>query len=844
VKAVIMAGGEGTRLRPLTATAPKPLLPVANRPMMEHVIDLLRRHGVDDIIVTVAFMANAIRNYFGDGTDLGVRIRYVDEPVPLGTAGSVRNAADLIGDERFLVISGDVITDIDLTSMMKFHEERCALATIGLTPVENPLEFGIVITREDGSIDRFHEKPTWGQVFSDTINTGIYVLEAEVLDHIIPNQAVDFSADVFPALLEQGRPLFGAVGRGYWEDVGTLDAYLRAHTDVLDQMVHLRIPGFQLADGVWVGEGCEISPDAVIDGPAVIGPECTIEAGVHLGAYTVLGSHVRVLHGSSIDRSVVQDNTFVGAGARLRGVVTGRSVSVRSGAHCDEGVVLGDDVVVGSNAAITDGVRIYPGKVVDNGAVVNSSIVWESRGSSSLFGRDGVKGLANVDVSPELATKVALAYATSLRKGSTVVTSRDTSLAARMLKRAMMAGLNAGGVNVLDLEVSATPMTRFLVRTPRAVGGVTLRLSADDPRQVSIRFFDTSGVDISEDVQRKLERLYQREDYRRVLPEEIGDISFPIRALEDYTEELRGIVDPEAIQQRGFKLVLDYGFGPTSTLMPNVLAMLQAEVLAVNPYLSTPGRLRFDPAEATKRVAGLVRASGAHVGALVDADGERLRLVDDEGTVLTDTEAMLAFIELVCDHLLGDRIAVPVNTTSRATELAARHDVTIQPTKMSAAALMAAALERGVGFATDGRGGYILPGFLPAFDACAALVKILDLLARSGRSLSEVRRSLPGVHVAHETLATPWELKGLIMRSLVEGMSATTDHAAPVDPAGDHTEMTLIDGVKVTYTDGRWALAVPDPEAPLTHVWAEAPTSAAARTLAKEWSRRIRRFMR
>ena len=216
-----MAGGEGTRLRPLTSNAPKPMLPIANRPMMEHVINLLRQHGFDEIVVTVAFLANHIKTYFGDGSEFGVSITYADEPVPLGTAGSVGNARDLL-DETFLVISGDVLTDIDLGHVLAFHREHQAIATIGLTAVENPLEFGIVITREDGSIERFLEKPTWGQVFSDTINTGIYVFEPAIFDHIPPGRSVDFSAEVFPALLAAGAPMYGAIVEGYWEDVGTI----------------------------------------------------------------------------------------------------------------------------------------------------------------------------------------------------------------------------------------------------------------------------------------------------------------------------------------------------------------------------------------------------------------------------------------------------------------------------------------------------------------------------------------------------------------------------------------------------------------------------------------------
>src|SRR3984885_4299750 len=242
MKAVIMAGGEGTRLRPLTSNQPKPMMPLVNRPMIEHIIGLLKKHGFEEIVVTVAFQANTIRTYFGNGAEFGVRMVYATEEMPLGTAGSVRNAMDEL-KEPFLVISGDVLTDIDLAAIVEFHRERKALVTIGLKAMENPLEFGIVITKEDGSIERFLEKPSWGQVFSDTINTGIYVLEPEIFDFIPEQGPSDFSGDVFPAVLSAGRPIYGWVSEGYWEDVGTTEAYLKAHNDVLDEKVRVELDG-------------------------------------------------------------------------------------------------------------------------------------------------------------------------------------------------------------------------------------------------------------------------------------------------------------------------------------------------------------------------------------------------------------------------------------------------------------------------------------------------------------------------------------------------------------------------------------------------------------------------
>ena len=248
----------------------------------------------------------------------------------------------------------------------------------------------------------------------------------------------------------------------------------------------------------------------------------------------------------------------------------------------------------------------------------------------------------------------------------------------------MMAGLNAAGVNVLDLEIASMPVTRYLVRSPRATGGLSIRLIPNDPDSVLARFFDTDGADIAEDSQRKIERLFQREDYRRVLPEEIGEIWFPARALEDYSVALEATVDIEAIAARRFKLVIDYSYGTTSHVMPNVLAKLGADVLAANPYASTRGVIEGDVARSAAGVAALVRASGAHLGAVIGPDGERLHLIDDEGVVLSHDEALLSFIDLVADHLLGDTIALPVNVTSHAEAIAGRPRGARPATKLSA----------------------------------------------------------------------------------------------------------------------------------------------------------------
>jgi mannose-1-phosphate guanylyltransferase/phosphomannomutase len=817
MKAVILAGGEGTRLRPLTSNQPKPMMPVANRPMMEHIVGLLARHGFDDIVVTVAFLANHIRNYFGDGSDFGVRMQYATEESPLGTAGSVRNAIDEL-DETFLVIAGDVLTDIDLDAIVQDHRKYDAFASIGLKRVENPVEFGIVITREDGMIERFLEKPTWGEVFSDTINTGIYVLEPEIFDFIPPAEVVDFSGDVFPRVLERGLPLYGHIVEGYWEDVGTVEAYRSAHEDILDGRMHLDLSGFRVREGVRLGEGADVSPDAIVEGPVLIGDNSRIEAGAELRPYTVIGADVVVKADALLERSVLHDHVYVGRGSRVRGAVIGRASDLRQGVRVEEGVVVGDECFVGEGATINPQVKIYPFKSVEPGALVASSIVWESRGARTLFGRRGVRGLANVDVNPESVVRLAMAYGTSLSKGSVVTTSRDTSRTARALKRAIMAGLNLTGIHVMDLELAPVPLTRFQVRSERAQGGLTVRLVPGDPDSVEIRFFDADGADIGEGTQRKIERLLYREDFRRAFAGDIGDIVYPPRAIEYYTAALEASVDSARVQQRNFKIVLDYSFGAASLVMPNVLSKIGAQVLGVNPYAATASATEAID-DWTERVAGmreLVRASSSDLGFVFDPDGETATIIDDRGEALTSEQALLSLVYLVCSQHPGARLALPVSVSRGAEQIAGRLGATITWTKLSAAHLMEVAGSGTVDVAASQEGGFIWPDVLPAYDATATLVKLLDLLAAADRPLSDIVAEVPSSFVAHEPVPTPWERKGTVMRGMMEY-------------AKGHDTL-LVDGIKIIYPDG-WALVLPDPELAITHVWAEGESEGAARRL-------------
>ncbi|HEY0541028.1 MAG TPA: mannose-1-phosphate guanyltransferase [Actinoallomurus sp.] len=824
MKAVVMAGGEGTRLRPMTANQPKPLLPVVNKPIMEHVLRLLQRHGFTETVVTVQFLAALVRNYFGDGEEIGMALSYATEEMPLGTAGSVKNAQDALRDERFLVISGDALTDIDLTELVRFHKENGALVTIALKRVPNPLEFGIIIVDDDGRVQRFLEKPTWGQVFSDTANTGIYVMEPEVLDHVAAGEPVDWSGDVFPKLLAEGAPLYGYIADGYWEDVGTHESYLKAQADMLSGKIDIEPDGFEVSPGVWVAEGAEVDSEAVLKGPLYIGDYAKVEAGAELREYTVLGSNVVVKEGAFLHRAVVHDNVFIGPSTNLRGCVVGKNTDVMAGARIEEGAVIGDECVIESEAYVSSDVKVYPFKTIEAGAVVNTSVIWESRGQRTLFGPRGVSGLINVEITPELAVRLASAYATTLKKGAVVTASRDASRAARTLNRAVQSALTASAINVHDLEATPIPVARYETAREQCAGGIVIRTTPGDSQGVDIVFLDDQGADLSLAAQRKLERVFGRQEYRRAFPGEIAELSYPSRVVETYVRDLQRCVDMRGVREAGLKIVIDCAGGTASLVLPQLLGRLGVEVLTVNNGLDevSPTETLAERMRDLQRLGDLVSSSRAAFGVRFDPVGERITLVNENGELIGDDRGLLVVLDLVASERRGGRVALPVTTTRVAEQVCRFHGVQVEWTSTSQDVLTKAAATEGIIFAGDGRGGFIIPEFSPTVDGIAAFIRMLGLVARTRLTLSQIDHRIPEAHLLRRSVPTPWAAKGSVMRHVVEA-------------AGDRRVDTT-DGVRVIEDDASWILVLPDPSEAVTHLWAEGPDRDSAQDLLQDWA--------
>ena len=819
-----MAGGEGSRLRPLTSQRPKPLVPVVGRPIMEHILLLLRKHQIRDVVATIQYLGASIRNYFGDGSEVGVNLTYSVEDSPLGTAGSVKLAEEQL-KETFLVISGDALTDIDLGAALRFHRQRKAMATIVLKPVPNPLEYGVVVADEDGRVQRFLEKPSWGEVFSDLANTGIYVLEPEVFGYFRAGEVVDWSGDVFPQLLKEGEPIFGWVADGYWEDVGSHPAYLKANFDCLEGKVAVEIPARRTGEGLWIAEDAEISPDARIDGPALIAAGAKVRSGAWVNGPCVIGAYTVVDNNAKVSNSILWDHSYIGENSRLRGAVVCRGSTIKNSCLIEEGAVIGSEVVVGSGATVYANVRIWPNKDIEPGADVRESVIWAGSWKRGLFTAYGLTGLANIEMTPEFAARLGAAIGALYPKGSMLAISRDFTRSARMMHRALAAGLISSGSNLTDLHAESIPVVRHWARRHR-VPAVHIQSSPVDPRSIDIRIFDNHGLDLDKRLERKLENLFFREDIRRVSHYEMGHIATREDDVERYVEELLDRLDLEVVRPARFKILVDYSNGAAVGVLPRILQEMNATVIPLN---AMPQEVVAESDEKAfqarlQEMGSIVQATNANLGVFIDSPGERCFLIDEVGEVLSHSTAFAVLAQLALVGKPGLLLG-PASTTLAFSLLAEDMDSRFVPTKTTPAAVLRAAQHSEARLASDGAGGYCWPEFQLAFDAIFTVAKLLELLAGSGVGIRELKRQLPAVGYEEATVFCPWESKGRVMRVVMER------HL--------QDRIDLTDGVKV-FVEGGWVLVVPDADRPEYHVIASTVDPEQAKGLVAEYSQVVR----
>jgi len=798
MKAVIMAGGFGTRLRPLTINTPKPMVPIGNLPMMEHVVGLLAQHGLTEVTSLLYFRPDHIRDYFADGSAFGVNMTYQLPGEDLGTAGAVRCA---IGDadEPVLVISGDLVTDFDLTEAIRWHREKQADATILLTRAENPVAYGIVITDDAGRIVRFLEKPTWGEAFSDTINTGIYILEPQAARLIPRDENFDFSQNLYPLMLDIGMKLNGKIMDGYWKDVGNVDEYFRAHSDLFtgDLKLDLKVDRVDVEGGLlYRGRDVQLGEGVKLGGTVVLGDEVWIDAGTSL-CNCAVGHRSRVGANCDLKDTIIWSDCVIGSEGRISRALVCNRVHLGSNVQLLDHAIISDECKVGHSATVKANCKIWPGKNVDDGAIVSSSLVWGDSWNRELFTDSKISGLALIEITPEMAVKVGAAFGASLGQGAAVVSAREASDAARLVRRSLMSGLLASGVNVSDLETLPVPVVRYALRKGKYAAGIYVRHNPVDYRYLDFIFFDGSAMDMPKGKLKKIERNYFGEDFERASLDDIGHLDHPQRVLRDYQADFVAEIDADTIREAGFKIVVDYAHGCSSEVFPDLFSRLGISTTELNSH-PNPRKSSVPPEENTRAIvqlSAIVRSLNADVGFRINPAAEKLTVVDENGQPLDPQTLLILMTELFIQTHHPRKIAVPVGATMGVEDIAERHGVEVIRVTNDHQAMMETYNSGEVDFVGGTLGGFIFSRFHSGADAMFALIHMLEMLAQTSSRLGHLRRNYR--HLVRRTISVPcpWSRKGMVMRRLIT--------------ESENKRRQLIDGVRILEDDG-WVLIAPD----------------------------------
>jgi len=806
IKAVIMSGGNGTRLRPLTCDLPKPMVPIFNKPVMEYGIELLKKYNIDEIAVTLHYLPNMIMDYFGDGSKFDVKINYYIEDTPLGTGGSVRNAEDFL-DSTIVVISGDAFTDIDIRKAYDFHRERGSKATLVLKREPMPLEYGIVITDENGRVIRFLEKPSWGEVFSDTINTGIYILEPEVFDNYKKGQNFDFSKDLFPKLLEDNVPMYGYIADEYWCDVGDLNSYIQTHIDILqDEKKHVLL-GRNKGKGIWVGEGTIIEKNARIYPPVYIGRNSTIKSSAVIEPYTVIGDNCIIGGGTSIKRSIIWNNVSILNGCEIRKSVLCNDIKVDEKVRIFDSCAIGAYTRIGKNSTIRPKVKIWPHKVVEENITVSDNLKWEERASKKLFGYRSISGKVNESITPEIASKLGASFATTINANGTFVVNSDEHNTSILVKNSIITGIMSTGALVIDIKNSTLPMCRFGVKYYKADGGIQIRTDCNDKSTVYLEFINRNCANIDKDTERKVENTFILEDFIRCQGHEIKDVVNVYNFHQIYLKEgISKISNTEKIAKEKPYIVI-------SSPSKNLLELARAYLSAIGCQVRT---VEFEKGMTIEDIKEIVLDENGYMGILYNDDGERLALTDGFNVVEDDRYYMLAMLIGFKTGAVKEAV-VPYNYPRVMERLAKEYRGRTIYSKSNITDIIETILKKNDDFQ------YII-----SFDSLWATGKILDYLIGNGVTINKLLHELPQYYYFKKEIPCRWDDKGKIIRSL------TLDRKQGIE---------LVKGVRFIDDKG-WVLIEPDDENPKFNLYIEGYNEEYAEELWTQYNEKVNSIMR
>lgn len=817
MKAVILAGGQGTRLRPLTENIPKPMANLLGRPLMEHIVLHLRRHGFTSLMATLHYRPRAIRDHFGDGSDFQVDMRYTLERSPLGTAGSVKLGADFL-DETFLVIAGDALTDFDLSAFWRFHQSSGNAVSLCLTRVQEPGEFGVVAMDEDGRVSRFLEKPGVSEVCSDTVNTGIYLIEPEILDRIPENTAYDFAGDLFPELLAEGVPLGAYVAEGYWSDIGNIVQLKQSHWDFLDGRLRLPLSGHQTAERVWVGNGARIAPDAELIAPCWIGDNVRIRAQAKIGPYSVICPDAEIDARATVTRGIVMNNSFIGEASDLRNCIIANDNILE--AHCEvtDETVIGAHCHLGRQVSVLPGVLVWPDKEVDSHSTLKENLVWESLLRPSIFASRGVNGLANLHITPEFAVSLGKAFGSSLGRGTRITVGRDNHAFSRIIKRAFISGLLAVGVSVEDLEETSVPETCFITGFSRHTdGGAHIRMSDRHASVSVIELFDSDGLPLVRQSRRKIEAVFFRGEFPKVTVDSVGNLTYPGRVNERYLEHIEQFLHRDALRPWHDRVLHYCPFFSLAHILTELLGSSRV------PGLGEQGDERWPTSPVPYERIACAAELNHKIALVIEKHGEQLTLVDEMGAVHRPqrTQELLA-AAFILSAPADDPVFLPPDHPEFLDQLAQANARPVVITHKDAGAQVHAVLS-----STRHNEAWLhLTHYYLGYGAVAGALRLLEFLGSRDLSLHEFERQVPLSYRRSMSIPCPWGEMGRVMRELGELPEAQRE--------------SIPEGLRLVLESG-WIYVLPSSDLPQLEITLEAPNASLLATLEGEVNQRLRR---
>ncbi len=827
MKAVVMAGGFGTRIQPLTHSRPKPMLPIMNKPMMEHTMMMLKDLGISEFIVLLYFKPEIIQDYFKDGSDFGIKITYVIPDDDYGTAGAVKLAEEYIGDENFIIISGDLVTDFDFSKLFDFHTSKNAKLSIGLTSVENPLQFGVVIANENNVIEKFLEKPSWGEVFSDTINTGIYIIEPEILKYIPKNENFDFAKDLFPFLMGKNIQLMGYSLSGYWRDVGNPESYREVYEDLLSNKANFQISGIKQTypDGVLYSKSTyKLDNSIEIVGTVMLGENVTIAKDVKL-INVVIGDNVTIASGSKIRNSVLWDKVTVGKNAKLDNCVICNDNIIGKNVKAKAGMILAEGCEIGELAMIEQDVIIWPNTNIDAASIVSHNLVLGTKYKNSIFENGSVSGKSNMELSCEMATKLAEAFAAQLPVGSKIIVGRDDDKSSRMLKRAFLGGMLSAGIDVLDIKNVPPSVLRFaLAHDPKLVGGAHFKRCIEDTLNSEITLFNEEAIRIDLNSAKSIEKSFFSEKFRRVDYTQIGTIHETLHHIEcvNYKQTMEAKINHSIIKCKNFKVAVDLMHGTTAEIFPKLLNDLGIENIILNSYYDEKKLANVTALEKKSyaNISSIVKSLDYDMGVIIYPNAQKVTLVTEEGVILDKVKILYSVLGLLNIDAKEKKKRVFLPTW--APDIKYFENLEIERGKY--VNLKASELQKYDLIATvDGNFSFTEFGYTR--DAMYASLKVMQLLSCHDVKLSELAKSVDNFYYKSLKVDCTQALKGKMMRKFLE------------DAKGKKS--SSLDGVKIWENDTDWILMIPDQYSEHLNIYIQAIDTVCGEALYERYMQKI-----